>query len=537
MRLSDLVKAIPELLPLPDSISETQITGITSDSNKVKPGFVFVALKGEKTDGGKFIPQAEQNGAVVVISSLRGGEADVAIQQPDNTGLLPATPSARSRNDESLPHILVQNPRLALAKMAAAFYEKQPENIVAITGTDGKTSTADFFRQLMYLAGKKSASVGTIGVIVCHPVSNKVAAQDLVDIARDPAQPTAHRMTGLTTPDSVALHKMLAEMAEGGVDYLAMEASSHGLSQYRLDGVDLKAAAFTNIARDHLDYHKTEEAYFIAKARLFSELLPERAAAVLNQDDRRYGELKAICEKRGHKIICFGRKGSDFTINSITPTAHGQHAELTLFDKKYSVEVPLVGEFQVMNILAALGLAVGCGADLEKLLSVVGKLKGVSGRLEQVVTTKNGAAVFIDYAHTPMALENILRTLRPHTKNKLHVVFGCGGDRDAGKRPLMGKIASEFADFVIVTDDNPRSENPETIRAAIMVGISKEKNCKEVADRAQAIYLAIQQLQAGDILVLAGKGHEKVQIIGDKNLPFDDAEIARNAARDLGVAT
>lgn len=490
MKLRELLQAVPEAVQLPDSLAGLEITGITSDSTKVKYGFIFVALKGEKIDGAKFIPHAKQNGAVVIVkdegSEIRDGEIEV------------------------------KSPRLALAKMAAAFYGKQPKNIVAVTGTDGKTSTADFFRQFMFLAGEKSASVGTIGVISGEGKSLYEGT--------------------LTTPDSVALHKMLAELSDGGVNYLAMEASSHGLSQYRLDGVNLKAAAFTNIARDHLDYHKTEEAYFIAKSRLFSELLPEGKTAVLNQDDTRFSALKNICEKRKHKIIGFGRNGAEFTINSITPNQHGQGVSLTLFGKKYEADVPLVGEFQVMNILAALGLAVGCGVDLEKLLGCISKLKGVSGRLEQVVATKNGAAVFIDYAHTPLALENILKTLRPHSKNKLHVVFGCGGDRDAGKRPLMGKIVSEYADYAIITDDNPRSENPAVIRAAIMAGCSDKILCKEVADRAKAIYLAIEQLKAGDVLVIAGKGHEKMQIIGDKNLPFDDAEVARKAAHDLGVA-
>ncbi len=490
MKLTELLRVISHD---GKGFADVEITGITADSSKVKDGYVFFALKGEKTDGAQFIPQAVTNGAVAVVVDEGSG-----------------------KRDDGVLYIYVKNSRLALAKVAAVFYGKQPENIVAVTGTDGKTSTADFFRQFMFLAGKKSASVGTIGVISGEGKSLYEGT--------------------LTTPDSVALHKMLAELKDDGVDYLAMEASSHGLSQYRLDGVKLKAAAFTNIARDHLDYHKTEEAYFIAKSRLFSELLPEGATAVLNQDDKRFSELKAICEKRKHRIIGFGRKGSEFTINSITPTGHGQSVELVLFGKKYSVEVPLVGEFQVMNILTALGLAVGCGVDLEKLLGVIHKLKGVSGRLEQVALMKNGASVFIDYAHTPMALENILKTLRPHTKNKLYVVFGCGGDRDAGKRPLMGKAASEFADLVVVTDDNPRSEEPASIRAAVMAGCIDKISCKEVADRKKAIYSAIEKLQAGDVLVIAGKGHEKIQIIGKEHLLFDDAQVAREIAKDLGLS-
>lgn len=492
--LIDLLKAAgisPSSYDIKDNIA---VKGITANSSQVKEGYVFFALKGEKSDGAAFIFQAIQNGAAAIVKDF--GTSDSQQEYFSNI-------------------ICVDNPRLTLAKMAAAFYESQPENIVAVTGTDGKTSTADFFRQFMYLAGKKSASMGTIGVISGE-------GKNIYE-------------STLTTPDSVALHKMLAELKGGGVDYLAMEASSHGLSQYRLDGVRLCAAAFTNIGRDHLDYHKTEEDYFAAKLRLFGEILPKGGTAVLNEDDKRFTELKYICEKRGHKIIGFGRSGGEFKVNSVIPTGRGQKADLTLFGKEYFVEIALVGEFQVMNILAALGLAVGCGADLEKLLENIDKIKGVSGRLEQVVSTKNGASVFVDYAHTPLALENILKTLRPHTKNKLYVVFGCGGDRDVGKRPLMGKIASGLADFVVVTDDNPRSEDPAAIRAQVMAGCGNKILCKEVADRKNAIYFALEQLQSGDVLVIAGKGHEKVQIIGKEHLRFDDAQVARETAKDLGL--
>ena len=492
MKLNELLKHIPESVAVPHSLGDSEITGITADSSKVKPGYIFFALKGEKTDGAKFIPQALRSGAVAVVQGAEVGGQD--------SGTV----------------VRVGNTRLALAKMAAGFYERQPENIVAVTGTDGKTSTADFFRQFMFLAGKKAASVGTIGI-----QGEGFRIQDSGAV--------------LTTPDSVELHRILAELKDNGVDYLAMEASSHGLSQYRLDGVRLKAAAFTNIARDHLDYHKTEEEYFRAKSRLFSEVLPEGATAVLNQDDKRFSELKIICEKRGIKIIGFGRKGSELTLESVTPTGHGQQVKLSLFGKKYEIEIPLVGEFQVMNILAALGLVVGVGGDIEKTLANITKLKGVSGRLELVVTAKNGAAVFIDYAHTPMALENILRTLRPHTKNKLSVVFGCGGDRDAGKRPLMGKAASELADFAVVTDDNPRSENPAEIRKAVLAGCAGKVSCVEVANRRKAIHAAMEKLGAGDVLVIAGKGHEKTQIIGNESLPFDDAQVAREISAELGI--
>jgi UDP-N-acetylmuramoyl-L-alanyl-D-glutamate--2,6-diaminopimelate ligase len=518
MKLSELLRVVPEAVSLPDSLADCEITGITADSSKVKPGYIFFALKGEKTDGAKFIPQAIGNRAAAVVLS-----------SPSSSGR--GRDGGNSTSDSS-PHpnplpegegfIYVKNPRLVLAKMAAAFYSRQPENIVAVTGTDGKTSTADFFRQFMFLAGEKAASVGTIGVMVSPH--------------HDPLPKGEGISSGtLTTPDSVGLHRMLAELTTGGVNYVAMEASSHGLSQYRLDGVRLKAAAFTNIARDHLDYHKTEEEYFRAKSRLFSEVLPEGATAVLNEDDKQFSELAAICKKRGIKIIGFGRKGSEFTLESINPTGHGQLVRLSLFGKKYEVEIPLVGEFQVMNILAALGLVVGAGGDIEKALANIPKLKGVSGRLELVVTTKNNAAVFIDYAHTPMALTNILRTLRPHTKNKLSVVFGCGGDRDVGKRPLMGKAASELADFAFITDDNPRSENPVDIRKAVIAGCTGNAECREIADRRKAIKAAMEKLGTSDVLVIAGKGHEKTQIIGSEHLPFDDGQVAREIAAESGL--
>lgn len=484
-KLSDIAKNI-EGLQVPEHLHDVEITGITANSSQVKNGFVFFALQGEKTDGNKFIPQAVANGAVVIISNSQ--------QQITN-------------------NIYASNPRLALAKMAANFYAKQPKHIVAITGTDGKTSTADFFRQLVALGGKKSASMGTLGVIAG-------SGENLYEGT-------------LTTPDAVELRRILAELAENDVQGVAIEASSHGLSQYRLEGVKLEAAAFTNIARDHLDYHHTEQAYFEAKARLFSEVLAQGKTAVLNADDARFLELKSICEARKVNIIDFGKTAEKFHIRAINPHGDGQSVLLNLFGKKYNIEVPLVGAFQVMNILAALGLIVGTGGDVEDYLPYIPQLKGVSGRLEKVASLANGASVFIDYAHTPMALENILKTIRPHTKNKLLTVFGCGGDRDTGKRPLMGEIASKFSDIAIVTDDNPRSEDPAKIRGAVMAGGA---NLKEVGDRKEAIHCAVQQLREGDVLVIAGKGHEKIQIIGDKHLPFDDAEVARSVVRELGLA-
>ncbi len=449
------------------------ITHITQDSRDVQAGSLFAALKGEKVDGVQCIAQVEAACAVAVLV------AEDAVIPPTKMRVIRAA-----------------NPRLALAHIAATFYPKQPKYMVAVTGTDGKTSTTDFFRQLAHLAGYKSASIGTLGVFAGDGTK-------LYDGTH-------------TTPDAIALHRMLQELAEAGYTHVCMEASSHGLDQYRLHGVRLTAAAFTNIARDHMDYHKTDEAYFAAKMKLFREF--DIKTAVVNA-------AFVIPTKVGIQTIDFGMGAKEFRIQSITPHAHGQRVECVLRGQPHALEVPLVGAFQVMNILAALGLLVGCGESLEKLLPLIAKLQGVAGRLEHVATTKNGASVFVDYAHTPAALENILKTLRPHTQNKLHIVFGCGGNRDVGKRPLMGKAAYEFADCVIVTDDNPRSEDPAEIRKAILAECPK---AQEIGDRKEAIRTAIAELAAGDVLVIAGKGHEKTQIIGDKELPHDDAEVARN---------
>jgi len=530
--LIDLIRATTEKPDYPPAAAQLKITGLTADSRNVQPGDLFFALHGEKSNGEEFIPDAERLGAVAVVAPPPlGGRLGGGLIGESLSSLRPPPNLPPSGGGIALIHS--HNPRLLMAQMAAKFFGRQPEHMAAVTGTDGKTSTADFFRQFWHHMGKDSASIGTLGIL-------SGAGEELY--------PGSH-----TTPYPIQLHKILSELSspprppagggddlkysppqaggmKGVVDYACMEASSHGLDQYRLDGVKLEAAAFTNLARDHLDYHKTEEAYFAAKLELFGRLLPEGKIAVLNQDDARFGAIKKTCEKRNQKVIGFGKKGAEFRLKNLTPLPHGQHAELALFGKDYALEIPLVGAFQAMNILAALGLVIGTGGELEKALAVVPKFAGVPGRLEQVVRLANGATVFIDYAHTPMALANILNTLRPHTQNKLHVVFGCGGDRDAGKRPEMGRFAAQLADEVIVTDDNPRSENSASIRAAIMVAAGR---AKEIADRREAIYAALKNLAAGDMLVIAGKGHEKYQIVGDKTFPFDDAEVARAAAKEL----
>ncbi|MEZ5691707.1 MAG: UDP-N-acetylmuramoyl-L-alanyl-D-glutamate--2,6-diaminopimelate ligase [Rickettsiales bacterium] len=488
--LIDLLGGMGDVMSLQESCKDLAVRGISADSSKVKDGYVFVAIKGDKRDGTDFIPQAIANGAMAIVM----GKDSVVV-------------------DCDIPVVMVEEARLALAKMAVSFYRRQSEKIVAITGTDGKTSVADFFRQIMHSMGDSSASIGTIGVI----------AGDGKNLYPE----------GLTTPDPVELHRILDELVSGGIDYLAMEASSHGLSQYRLDGVNLSAAAFTNFGRDHLDYHKTPEAYFSAKSRLFKELLPAGRNAVLNCDDKMFPELESICKERGHDIIGFGKNTGELKIESIVPDAYGQEVKLTLFGKKYNSHIPLVGEFQVMNVLAAIGLAVSVGGNLEKILGLIQKLKGVSGRLELAVRTQNDASIFVDFAHTPLALANILKTLREHTAGKLYLVFGCGGDRDKGKRPQMGKIAGELADYSVVTDDNPRSEDPRIIRKEVLEGFMDRNKCVEVAGREEAIYVAVEKLKKGDVLVIAGKGHEKNQIVGDQKLPFDDVKVACAAADKL----
>ena len=498
-------KALTDLIFKSDVVvgrGDIAISSIVIDSRQVTAGALFVALKGEKVDGRNFISQAEQSGAVAVLC----GVDDV----------IPET---------KMSVIRAMEPRRSLAHIAAEFYGKQPAHMVAITGTDGKTSTADFYRQLLHLLGKNSASIGTLGVY-------GGAGEKLIEGTH-------------TTPDAVSLHKILAELVQKKVTHVALEASSHGLHQYRLHGVKLRGAAFTNIARDHLDYHKTEDDYFAAKAMLFSEVLNEDGVAVINGDDVRADALVAIAELRGSGVIIFGRwqeKWQGYTlleVESITPHATGQHLRLyapkriwnfivemeknTLFE----IDVPLVGAFQVMNILAAMGLAMAGGVNAQDIIAQIPKLQGVAGRMQHVARLKNGAAIYVDYAHTPMALSNILTTIRAHTAGKLHVVFGCGGDRDTGKRPEMGKIASELADVITVTDDNPRSEDPALIRKAILTACP---NGKDVADRKDAIYAAVAALASGDVLVIAGKGHEKVQIVAGVEYPFDDVMVARAAA-------
>ncbi len=461
-----------------------RIAGIANDSRQVEKGFLFIAITGSKQDGAQYIDQAMAKGAVAVIST-----------------------TARAL---PVPHVQVADARPVTARLAAAFYGRTPAHLFAITGTDGKTSTADFVRQLAGLLGHSAASIGTLGLRSPDETLN----------AAFPANNTS--------PDPILLQHTLQQLADAKVTHVALEASSHGLDQHRLDGMRLTAAAYTNLTRDHLDYHGTVEAYAAAKALLFTEVLQPGTTAMLNRDDAQFAPISAICQQRGVLVKSFGvHADADLRVLQVTPHAGGLDAVLMLEGARHEISLPLYGAFQLSNMLAAMGLLQASGASLSEMVALLPQLKGVPGRLEKVAE-KEGAPLFVDYAHTPAALANILKTLRPHTQKKLHVVFGCGGDRDAGKRPEMGRAATEFADDVIVTDDNPRSENPAAIRAAILAAAP---GAKEMGERDEAIRFAVKNTHAGDVLVVAGKGHETSQLIGSKAIHFSDAEHIREAVR------
>lgn len=459
------------------------IKGLTADSRMVRKGWLFAAVPGKYADGRHYINDAINNGAAIILAP-----EDTHLPK-DSQSILITDPDARRR----------------FALLAAAFYSKQPETTVAVTGTNGKTSTVSFTAQLWDALGHTSASLGTLGIV------SRITM----------------KKGGLTTPDPVSLHAELADLAAAGVTHLAMEASSIGVDQRRLDGVKLSAAAFTNFTRDHIDYHGTMDAYFEAKARLFTTLLPKGAPAIINVDD----EYGARLAKTLENVFTLGAKGNDLRIEEQTPTSHGQILKVKAHGKSHTIKLPLVGLFQGINVLTAAGLVmVTEKIELNDLVSHLEKLNVVAGRLQRVDGHPKKAAIYVDYAHTPHGLETVLKALRPHTQNKLIVVFGCGGDRDKGKRPMMGGLAAQLADAVIVTDDNPRSENPALIRAEILAGAS---NATEIGDRKSAIHKAVASLSDGDVLVIAGKGHEQGQIIGGDVLPFDDVKEAKDAINAL----
>ncbi|BCP54436.1 UDP-N-acetylmuramoyl-L-alanyl-D-glutamate--2,6-diaminopimelate ligase [Kaistia sp. 32K] len=459
-----------------------EISGLTADSRAVGPGFLFAALKGVAADGGRFAPEAVKRGAAAILA---GADTD-----------LPA--------DLGVPVLRAADPRLALALIASRFYPLQPEQLVAVTGTSGKTSVAAFVRQIFEKAGKKAASIGTIGVV----------------------SPDGSDYGSLTTPDPIQLHQILDKLARQGVTHAALEASSHGLDQHRLDGVRLTAAAFTNLGRDHMDYHPTVEHYLEAKLKLFGRLLPEGQSAVVDADGPYAEAVIAVARRRGQRLIDIGKAGRAIRLIKAVPDLYSQALSLEVFGTPMDVRLPLAGGFQISNALVAAGLAIGAGIDPATAIQALGGLVGAPGRLERVGVTDKGALVFIDYAHKPDALDHALGALRPMTRKRLFVVFGAGGDRDAGKRPLMGEAATRNADVVIVTDDNPRSEDPARIRAEILAGAV---NAIEIGDRKTAIVEAISMLGEGDVLCIAGKGHETGQIVNGVVLPFSDHEVVAAA--------
>lgn len=448
------------------------INGLSSDSREIKEGFLFAALQGGKYDGRDFIDQAIKNGATHILA-----------------------PKGTQVNGE-VTVIESDNPRHEFALMAATFYKSQPKHIVAVTGTNGKTSVVDFILQILEMMDKPVASIGTLGLISNHVKGDNV----------------------MTTPDPVKLHSLLADLHQAGVEYVAMEASSHGLDQYRLDGVNVSVAAFTNLSQDHLDYHGDMESYFNAKSRLFSEILSEDGYAVINTDDQ-WGQKIDRCE------MTFGKnERAALRLLSQTPKADGQDIQIQYHDAVYDIHLPLIGLFQAYNILCAVSCCLMLACDADAVIECLPKLKGVNGRM-QLAASNAECAAYIDYAHTPDAMEKALTAIRPHVKGRLICVFGAGGDRDKTKRPLMGAVASTHADIAIITDDNPRSEEPATIRQEIFSACSSAEN---IGGRKDAIAHAVSILKAGDVLLVAGKGHEQGQTIGTTTHPFDDFQITQD---------
>lgn len=470
----------PEIVA-PAAAASLDVTGITADSRRVEPGFLFAALPGTKADGARFVADAKAKGAVAVLA---GETAELPMQI-------------------ELPVLRAREPRRALALIAARFYREQPKTVVAVTGTSGKTSVADFTRQIFASLGRKAASLGTIGVV----------------------KPDGAVYGSLTTPDPVSLMKTLAELAGEGITHLAFEASSHGLDQYRLDGVRLAAGAFTNLGRDHLDYHPTIDAYLAAKLRLFEELLEPGQPAVINMDGDRAADVVAAARRRGLRLITVGAAGETLRQVELANDGFAQRLRIVHAGREYDVRLPLVGAYQAANALVAAGLAIAVGEAADGVFAALEKLKGVKGRLD-IAGTRNGGLAVVDYAHKPEALAAALDSVRPFASGRLICVFGCGGDRDRGKRPLMGRIAVEKADIVIVTDDNPRSEVPAAIRGEILAAAP---GAREIGDRAEAIGAAVAMMGEGDVVLVAGKGHETGQIVGDRVLPFSDHEVLRKA--------
>jgi len=463
-----------------DTDLDRNVTGFAIDNRKVAPGTVFGAFEGMRVNGEDYIADAVKAGAIAVV----------------------ARPQAVV---EGAIHIAHANPRRLFAQLAARYFAPFPDVTVAVTGTNGKTSTVELARQLWRMMGHHAASIGTLGV---------TTSVDQVS-------------TGLTTPDIVTFLANMSGLRREGVSHAAFEASSHGLDQYRTEGLPVVAGAFTNLSRDHLDYHGDMDRYFDAKMRLFDEVVAADGAAVVWADDAWSDKVIARVAARGLKLLSVGEKGEALRLVSRTPTQLGQLLEIEVEGKSYTVNLPLIGAYQAANALTAAGLVIATGGDVAKVLELLGRVQPVRGRLERAVISRTGAPVYVDYAHTPDGLKAAIEALRPHTNGRLIALFGAGGDRDAGKRPLMGQVAAELADHVIVTDDNPRSEEPSAIRAAVMAGA---RGAEEIGGRRAAIAAAIALAGKDDIVLLAGKGHEQGQIIGDRVLPFDDVTVARECA-------
>lgn len=468
MKLGDLLDDKVPLLP------DLDITGLTADSRQVHEGFLFFALKGAKADGGAYAADAVKRGAAAIV-----------------------TDHSFSEHVSSVPVIALKDAHHALALAAARFFGGQPEVVAAVTGTSGKTSVVSFLRQIWADTGFAAASIGTVGVVA----------------------PGRNDYGSLTTPDPVALQRVLKELADAAVTHAALEASSHGIDQKRLDGVHLSAAAFTNLGRDHMDYHPTVEDYFKAKMRLFDTLLPEDAPAVIYADNAYSQKAIDYVRAAGRHVLTVGQKGEFIKVRRIERKRALQYMECIVGDVSYDVTLPVAGDFQVANSIVAAGLAIATGVPEAAVFRAVSRLKEAPGRLELVGPLSNGALVYVDYAHKPDALENVLQSVRPFTKGRVVIVFGCGGDRDKGKRSLMGEIASRLADVTIITDDNPRSEVPAEIRKEILAAAP---GAIEVGDRREAIRYAMAMLAPGDTLIIAGKGHEKGQIVGNTVIPFSD---------------
>jgi UDP-N-acetylmuramoyl-L-alanyl-D-glutamate--2,6-diaminopimelate ligase len=467
------------------------LAGLTADSRAVRAGMLFAALPGTSVHGAQFIPAALDQGAAAILTDAAG-----------------ARMAAEVLADSEVALVVAEDPRAALACAAALWFGGQPETMVAVTGTNGKTSVATFARAIWMALGHTAINIGTTGVEGAW------------------SAPSGH-----TTPDPITLQKLLAAAAQGGVTHAAMEASSHGLDQRRLDGVRLRAAGFTNLTQDHLDYHGTMEAYFAAKAQLFTRLLPEDGVAVINLDGARGSDMAELALGRGLRVLTVGKgQGADLQIAATRPDATGQEVRYLWQGRAFQTRLNLIGAFQAENVAVAAGLAIAAGDAPEAVLSVLPRLTGVRGRMQLAATRRNGAAVYVDYAHTPDAIETALRALRPHVMGRIVIVFGAGGDRDRTKRPLMGAAARAHADVLYVTDDNPRTEDPAAIRAAILAACPE---ANEVADRAEAILRAVDALLPGDALLIAGKGHETGQIIGTDVYPFDDVEQASVAVAAL----